>query len=158
MPIAGHGYSPSWPVESASRGLLLVAPRGVLLPAPAVATEPASRAREGPAIGCDAPSAVALGGSSRDGDYVVCNGSALSSRVVEGRAGGNLRSFRCYGGSCLPASGHFGQLCQCQLSGYPSIVASIFGSYCSPPPCRCTVITPTTSALHADWLPIYAQP
>lgn len=111
MPIAGHGYR-------VSPEVYFFWPQGESSAAPTVAAEPASAARRGPTIGCDAPSAVARSGQSREGDYVVCRGSALWSRVVEGPAGGNLRSFRCYGGSCLPASGHFGQLCQ--LSGTPA--------------------------------------
>jgi hypothetical protein len=88
--------------------------------------EPASPARRGPTIGCDAPSAVAVYCSSRRNYYVVRDAARAMGSRREGPAGGNLRSFRCFGGSCLPHRGHFGVLWQ--LSRSPKIVASIFGS------------------------------
>jgi hypothetical protein len=96
MSTAGHGYSRESVRDSLSYGRAITESR---VAAAAVAMEPASPARRGPTIGCDAPSAVAVCCSSRESYYVVRDAARTTESRREGPAAGNLPSFSacCFG-------------------------------------------------------------
>jgi hypothetical protein len=140
MPITGHGYRRQGVRDRLSYERAITKST---VAAAAVAMEPASPARRGPTIGCDAPSAVARCFPPRD---VSRRERAITSFAVAARyevASSRVQRVVIWGRPFL-LRGHFGDLWQ--LSKSPKIVASIFGSseHTSPTPatpCRCTIIT-----------------